>query len=411
MPIAQDGKIYETEYDLEMGRPVPVEASGSTQTQGGTPVPPVENNAPQANVEAERGILDKLLGIGGERYQTWPEKAVRGAVEGAINAFALPGDVYSGKVQAGSPQEIERAMDLAGLMVFGPAPVASRMADGTLGSFAGVKSKLLPREKLQAAQKLESEGVNPDDIWQQTGFFKDKSDGRWKYEIGDQDAKINKDFLERKTSIGDATGKLHELYDHPELYKAYPHLKDVNVVIDPEMKSIGTFNPSTNTLKLNPTKIGSDQAMMDVISHEVQHKIQDFEGFAYGSTAAIAKRRTLDKINAELKDIRNNNKDFPDDPRFNELVSLHEEINSPYSSINSLSIARNPSGETFDNYLYTRTPGEVEANLVMARRLLSEQQRRNWSPQQMLDWLVETKSVNAVSGQKHRQPLGFLADE
>jgi len=29
----------------------------------------------------DRGAVDKLLGIGGERYQTWPEKAVRGLIE------------------------------------------------------------------------------------------------------------------------------------------------------------------------------------------------------------------------------------------------------------------------------------------------------------------------------------------
>lgn len=39
--------------------------------QGGPPLPP-------GFVADKRGVMDKLLGIGGERYQTWPEKVVRG---------------------------------------------------------------------------------------------------------------------------------------------------------------------------------------------------------------------------------------------------------------------------------------------------------------------------------------------
>src|SRR5690606_23538522 len=152
---------------------------------------------------------------------------------GAIDAFALPGDVYSGKVQPGSPQEIERAMDLAGLMVFGPAPVASKMAEGTLGSFVGVKSKTFPHDKLKIAQKMESEGATPDDIWKEAQMFKDKSDGRWKAEIGDNNAKL----VDRDCVSGD-TGKITEFYDHPELYKAYHFLKDVNFTVDTSMESL-----------------------------------------------------------------------------------------------------------------------------------------------------------------------------
>ena len=53
------------------------------------------------------------------------------------------------------------------------------------------------------------------------GWFKDK-DGAWKFEIGDSDAKLNPNFQ--------SGGRLGELLEHKELFKAYPELKDVRVV-------------------------------------------------------------------------------------------------------------------------------------------------------------------------------------
>src|SRR5882762_8779354 len=158
--------------------------------------------------------------------------------------MALPGDVLSGKVQPGSIQEIERAADLAGLMVAGPAPVASKMADGTLGSFAGVTSRTLDKGALETAQAAEREAVHPDEIWQKTGFFKG-ADKQWRYEIPDEHAKlsdrgftvntledpnaggeINKLYtVNNKTKTGSTTSqitRLPDILDHPELYDAYP---------------------------------------------------------------------------------------------------------------------------------------------------------------------------------------------
>src|SRR5882672_7761781 len=143
---------------------------------------------------ANRSVLEKLTGSdGGERFQTWPERLAR-------SAFTLPGDVLSGKVQPGSTQEIERAADLAGLVISGPAPVAAKLADGTLGSFAGVKSTALsglPKSqrnpelltKFYDAQNMELDAMHPDDIWDKTGFFRG-ADQRWRYEISDADAKL-----------------------------------------------------------------------------------------------------------------------------------------------------------------------------------------------------------------------------
>ena len=64
-------------------------------------------------------------------------------------------------------------------------------------------------------------GTDEVEIWQKTGWFKDK-DGAWKFEIGDSNARLNPEFQ--------SGGRLGELLEHEELFKAYPELKDVRVV-------------------------------------------------------------------------------------------------------------------------------------------------------------------------------------
>jgi hypothetical protein len=62
-------------------------------------------------VNPQRSVVDKLTGMdGGERYQTWPEKLVRGFASSAKSAATLPGDVMAGEA---SPNDTGRVLDLA----------------------------------------------------------------------------------------------------------------------------------------------------------------------------------------------------------------------------------------------------------------------------------------------------------
>ena len=63
--------------------------------------------------QPQRGMVDKLTGMdGGERYQTWPEKLVRGVASSAKSAATLPGDVMAGEA---SPNDTGRVLDMATL--------------------------------------------------------------------------------------------------------------------------------------------------------------------------------------------------------------------------------------------------------------------------------------------------------
>ena len=97
----------------------------------------------------------------------------------------------------------------------------SNSKDVSLNSFAGEKAITANIGKLDQAKAMLEKGADEVEIWQKTGWFKDK-DGAWKFEIGDGNAKLNPGFQ--------SGGRLGELLEHEELFKAYPELKDVTVV-------------------------------------------------------------------------------------------------------------------------------------------------------------------------------------
>src|SRR6266403_4953158 len=145
-----------------------LKSSGSTETPGNEPgqelvhPTPYGLNPPEREAPFPRPRMTEML---------------KGFYETAKKALDLPNtptwamDETTGEFHT-SPQAIEKAADLAGLMTFGPAPVASKMAEGTLGSFAGVRSKGFERSKLGQAQVMEANAAHPDDIWGKTGWFR-----------------------------------------------------------------------------------------------------------------------------------------------------------------------------------------------------------------------------------------------
>ena len=91
--------------------------------------------------------------------------------------------------------------------------------NNSINSFAGEKALNASANKLSKAKAMLEKGEDEVKIWQSTGWYKDK-DGAWKFEIDDNPAKIK----------NQNANKLGDLLEHKELFKAYPELKDINVV-------------------------------------------------------------------------------------------------------------------------------------------------------------------------------------
>lgn len=108
-------------------------------------------------------------------------------------------------------------------------------AEGVKRSFAGLKAKTGNVGTLEQAQKLEDVGkATAEEIRQQTGWFRGM-DGMWRFEIDDSKMKI------RDIDITSGETKLSEVLDHPELFEAYPQLKDVTVSVFPSIFHFGVM--------------------------------------------------------------------------------------------------------------------------------------------------------------------------
>jgi hypothetical protein len=113
--LEKDGKSYE------------VEAPDQAAALGA--LPHLESKEPKDN----RGAADKLLGIGGERYQTWPERAVRGIMDTPrklIDAAKAPPDAIPG-----SKEQLQKLIAPAAetAMIFSPLSPAMRGAAAATG--------------------------------------------------------------------------------------------------------------------------------------------------------------------------------------------------------------------------------------------------------------------------------------
>ena len=136
--------------------------------------------------------------------------------------------------------------------------------DPRLAIFAGEGAANADLEMLALAKAKTNEGEDPRKIWRDTGWWKAK-DGKWRFEIDDSAANI-------------VDGQIV----HAELEKAYPGVFDeIKVTVGPlEGGLLGSWNSSTKELQISSSLSLKDQ--LDTALHELQHYVQDKEGFESG---------------------------------------------------------------------------------------------------------------------------------
>lgn len=164
---------------------------------------------------------------------------------------------------------------------------------------AGPRSQTAALDTLADAQRRFDAGEDTDAIYQDTGWVRGQ-DGRWRYEIPDDINAI--DFGARSAST------LGQVYDNPRLYAAYPELQDMPVSFA-DTSYGGGYNPQAITLNAAYT----DQQAKEALIHEVQHAIQDIEGFAVGGAPDTVQQQIayeMGKMSRELWDVS------PDGPAY-----------------------------------------------------------------------------------------------
>ena len=141
---------------------------------------------------------------------------------------------------------------------------------------------------LRIAREMEAAGKDAKTIKRATGWERG-GDGKWRMEI--PDLKIKREetlpdgttYAKSELSLKFYDGALGEYVDAPELFEAYPELRNIRLAVRPaEMSdtgfSYGYFDKSRNMIVVYSDVSHAEE----VLVHEVQHAIQALEGFPGG---------------------------------------------------------------------------------------------------------------------------------
>ena len=248
--------------------------------------------------------------------------------------------------------------------------------------FAGEGSETADKYSLLNARKMLADGQDAEYVRKTTGWFKGV-DGKFRYEISDNDATVNVDnikkarkeeidwvnlnikdyntrmsdlvnrhdakkisdadfreqydsLMNRKLEEVDAlkyyetkgyAARLYEILDHEKLYAAYPSLRTVRVEFRPHSYGrLGTYSDAQNEISLDLTLLyGKESELKEVLMHEVQHYIQHKEKFAVGGNP-----QAVEIILADAKNAIKNSKDNKD----------YDFVMKKYSIVNNLLLIR-----------------------------------------------------------------------
>lgn len=248
---------------------------------------------------------------------------VTGLIHALKSGATLPGDVYNGTVDPMSGEGIARAQDLAGTMMTGGLAGAE---PGAVGVFGGRLAKTADLEALKRAEAATASGRWGNDVWYENGWGKGK-DGQWRFEIPDQDAKLASNLAEARAGakvgledLGDdalATLTADSVLQHPKLWAAYPDLAETQVVFENgpigPRGARGTFSRGVDRFDDMITLNGNlpDEQMRSTLLHELQHAVQEREGFAQGTSGADPNyRRSAGEVEARNVQRRADSGDF-----------------------------------------------------------------------------------------------------
>ena len=236
-------------------------------------------------------------------------------------------------------------------------------------------------DNLSVARRMEEVKKDAKTIKMATGWERG-SDGKWRYETSDIKPKPFEEWMDKKDL------KLGDIIDSDSgLFEMYPELKDFKVTRGKGKSTNAAIYTGLGKIEINFSKfkpymsIPSNREKINgilhrVINHEIQHAIQDSEGFAQGVSpnafrpdAPIGKLREMEEADGRMVE-RYNAMSYTE-KALGEGVRLKERILENRKEYNALA-----SKYRFGMDGYTRAAGEVEARNTEKRIGMTEEERR-----------------------------------
>jgi hypothetical protein len=175
-------------------------------------------------------------------------------------------------------------------------------------------------------------------------------------------------------STGNAI-KLGKIFSAPELFKAFPKLKNLDVVIDSSIKGEAAWD-GENIILSPKLAIKNDKSIRSALIHEVQHFIQEQEGFAVGGTTETEFSYEDELILTKYANSEKSASEFLSDPNVKYLLTESPEIKGIIEDKTKLQIGFVLLDAKLSAYdKYKKLAGEVEARNVQFRSEMSKAKR------------------------------------
>jgi hypothetical protein len=387
----------------------------------------------------QKPFQDALAGIPAEATPKTLVQQVRTLLD---EAFRLLAEIVTGKkVPPGSVLD-SAFQNALRLVEDGVRVAATEKVGTPLASMAGPNAQLSEqmRTRLETAQAMAAAGKTSEEIRAVTGWFPGKYDGKMRFEVPDNEARLKAqiepgqlaqamkaqaviddlnrrgilDTPERADAIetlnsfrananisqtgrdaargfghllrtGDDSqvvisrmrgGKLADVLDHPALFNAYPELADVLVVPSAKEGTRGSFDIGKNTIEVDWQSYPSE--MLSTLLHEIQHWIQNKEGFARGAnTQEFTDSQTAS--DAQVIAFRRAKGESATD-----ASDWFERTLGRKPSFQAMLLADEPDKLRLllggSEAAYRRTAGEIESRDVQARQTFTPDQRAAIAP-------------------------------
>jgi hypothetical protein len=259
--------------------------------------------------------------------------------------------------------------------------------------FLGAGARTANQAALKTAKDMAAKGAGRDAIWNETGWFKGVDD-KWRFEIPDNKSfyrslptpspQSQDDFVKQG---GDTVGR--QLI-HDELFAAYPDAKGIGLQqFSGNSKLKGTYSSGEGGAMDGGqiSLMGNDKG--STILHELQHAIQDAEGFARGGNAFGLKPGTpawgiyQDRLKSivtppSLEDFAKSWGGTPAEAAAD--YAKHVKQLETYSKKGLPSDLDRAAQESAVEEAYRRMAGEVESRNVESRLSMTPEQRRATPP-------------------------------
>ena len=277
----------------------------------------------------------------------------------------------------------------------GTGVLGSKVIDPRQRMFAGEGAKTADHGALKVAKDMKAAGVPDEQIHAKTKWTFAFADGKPRFEIDDSAAKLR--IMPRANQMLKAQ-TVDDFMAHPELLSAHPDLAKTDIRLSrSESGSKGAYLPEQNTIELAGLSDTAPYSMANDVKsttlHELQHAIQQREGFARGGSPEMFMRgyqNKLKDLNSQVTDINQQMRAVSGTPQYDELMNARSGIVKQIQAIEG----RDGLGALeAANKDYRRLAGEAEARLTQARMNMTAPERAASYPPSMFDVPVKDQIV------------------